>query len=72
MELKNIIKYCNKNWKGDWEAFINMLQQKAFFAKVENKKVFAFDGLKDAIELEQMLVMADDYYMDNFEKLRKK
>lgn len=71
MKLNELIAYCNKSWNGDWEGFINMLQKKAYFTAVNKNKVYAFDGLKDAKELSEMLVMADDYYMDNYKKLRK-
>lgn len=56
-------KYVQKYFKkfgGSKTDFIDMLQGKAYFAKQKNKKVYAFDRLKDGEELEKMLVIADD------------
>lgn len=55
-------KYCD--WKEDYNSktkFVEMLQNKCYFAKLNNKKVYAYDDVYTGDELEQMLIIADDF-----------
>lgn len=45
--------------------FLDMLQRKAYNAGLQNRKFYAFDGMKSAKELNQMLVIADDLLSAN-------
>jgi hypothetical protein len=41
--------------------FIETLQKKCYFAKINNQKIYMNDGLKTGEEIEKMLILADDY-----------
>lgn len=59
MTKELVIKYKNQ-FGGTAMQFVDMLQKKSYFAALNNRQVYAFDGLKDEKELEQMLILADD------------
>ncbi len=59
MNTQNVIDYYNK-WGGNALDFTEMLWKKANFAKQNDKKIYAYDGLKTGAELEKILSIADN------------
>ena len=57
-EVKN---YFN-SWGKDAGMFIEMLQEKTTFAKVNHKSIMAGGKVRTGKELEEMLVIADDMF----------
>lgn len=59
MTKDEIRKYAKK-WGGLTMNFLDMLTSKFNFARLTGNKVYAYNGLKTAEELETILIVAED------------
>ena len=50
----------NQPTDSDFILFINMLQNKAYNAKIDNRTYFCFDDQYGAEDIEKMLIIAED------------
>lgn len=63
MNKQDILNYF-KNYGEDGRKFVQMLQEKVFFAKSHKTEVMAYHKMRTGKEIEEMLVIADDLFTE--------
>ena len=59
MNIKQVKKYY-KQYNNNKRAFMSMLQGKHYIANENNTKLYLYDGLYGAKEIEKIIIIADD------------